>query len=273
MLHLDDISAQHHTLSIRLAPDGFSFFVLNLKVQEVIAFRYSPIDIHQDAVVVALNALRSEEMFSFPFAEVRVLIDFPAVTTVPTSLYSEDNMEELFGLNVDAGLNEYVLSNHCSAYDIEVLFSVSKELYAFFNKNFPKIQFVHKLTTVLNAANAYADKAQEQLFISYTEHHFIALALRNNSLIYHNCFNLNSAQDFIYFFLLVYQELGFDQYQANVLVDGVLDKDDKALKIVREYIKQVDFAKLPQGFAYPDTLISVPSHYYSNLLTLPYCAL
>jgi hypothetical protein len=134
-LNLDDISAQHYTLSIRLAPDGFSFFVLNVKEHKVIAFKHSPIDIHQDAVAVALSALRSEEVFSFSFEEVQVLIDFPAVTTVPTSLYKEGNEEELFGLNVDAGLNEYVLSNHSSAYDLEVLFSIPKELYSFFNKD------------------------------------------------------------------------------------------------------------------------------------------
>jgi hypothetical protein len=83
---------------------------------------------------------------------------------------------------------------------------------------------VHKLTLVLNAANAYANKAQEQLFISYTEHHFTAVALRNNSLIYHNCFNINSSDDLVYFFLLVYQELGFDQYQAHVMIDGIFDE-------------------------------------------------
>jgi len=272
MLNLDDISAQHHTLSIRLAPDGFSFFVLNVKEHKVIAFKHSHIELHQDAVVVALNALRSEEVFSYPFERVQVLIDFPAVTTVPSSLYSEDKIEELFGLNIDAGLNEYVLSNHSSAYDLEVLFSIPKELYTFFNKNFPKINFIHKLSTVLNDANAYENKAQEQLFISYTEHHFTAVALRNNSLIYHNCFNLNSPEDLVYYFLLVYQELGFDQYQANVLIDGIIEEGSKELDIVREYIKHISFAKLHQDYIYPETVKAEPEHYYSNLFTLPYCA-
>ena len=272
MLDLDDISAQHHTLSIRLAPDGFSFFVLNVMNHRVIAFQHSPIAIHQDAVVVALNALRSEEVFSFPFEEVRVLIDFPSVTTVPTSLYNEDNKEALFALNVDAGLNEFVLDNHSSAYDLEVLFSIPKELYLFFNRNFPKIKFVHQLTMVLDTANTYVNKAQEQLFISYTEDHFTAVALRNNSLVYHNCFNLNSADDLVYFFLLVYQELGFDQYQANVLIDGLIEDGSKELNIVREYVKQIGFAQLQQKFDYPDEVKLAPTHFYSNLFNLPNCA-
>ena len=272
MLNLDDISAQHHILSIRLAPDGFSFFVLNVKEHRVIAFQHTPTDLHDDAVVVALNALRSEEVFSYPFEEVQVLVDFPAVTTVPSSLYQEESEEELFGLNVDAGLNEYVLSNHSSAYDLEVLFSIPKELYTFLHKNFPKIRFIHKLTAVLNEANAYVHKAQEQLFISYTEHHFTAVALRNNSLIYHNCFNLNSPDDLVYFFLLVYQELGFDQYQANVLIDGIIDQDNKELDIVREYITQLDFAQLQTNYIYPDEVKAAPGHYFSNLFTLPHCA-
>ncbi len=273
MFQLDDITAQEHILSIRFAPDGFSFFVLCATDDTVKAFKHTPIDIHQDAVVTALTTLRSEEIFSYPYKEVRVLIDFPSVTTIPSSLYDEDKQEELFALNVDAGINDFIIANHSSAFDLEILFSIPKELYRFFDNNFNKIAFVHKLTTMLDQANAYPNKAQEQLFISYSELHFSAIALRNNSLIYHNCFNLVVPEDFTYYFLLIFQELKFDQYQARVLIDGTIDKNSKELTTAKEYINQIDFAKIPRPYTFSDNIVISPEHYHSNLFSLPHCAL
>jgi hypothetical protein len=271
MLLLDDNIAKYHTLSIRLAPDGFSFFVLNQKENKVVHFQHSPIDIHQDAVVIALNAMRSQELFSFPFQEVRVIIDTPEVTVVPQDLFDDDKKEDLFALNNDIGPNEYVLSNHSSAYDVEVLFLVQKELYAFLNKNFSKIRFVHQLSLMLDQSNKYPDKAQEQLFVSYSEHHFSVVALRNNSLVYHNAFKLIVPDDLIYYFLLVIQELGFDQYASKAVLDGVIDEKVNKLLVIKQYLAQMDFMPLHAKFTYPESVIDAPGHYYSSLFALPFC--
>ncbi len=270
MLHLDDISAKQHTLSIRLAPNGFSFFILDVTHNKVAAFKHFNTAPHQDVITSALASLQSEEIFSYPFSEVRVMIDFPEVTCVPSSLYNEDYIDQLFALNADAGLKEYVISNSSKAYDLEVLFPVPQQLYQFFNKNFQKILFIHKLTNQLSIAHSYKEKAREQLFISYAGEHFSAVALRNNSLIYHNCFTLITLEDFTYYLLLVFQELEFDQYQAQVLIDGELDADHSALLVVKEYIKQVNFSKKPTDLSFAEA-ITAPEHYYSNLLALSYC--
>ena len=273
MLYPDDTSIKNYVLSIRLAPDGFSFYILDVTNKSIVLFKSVEIAIHQDVITLALNALQKEDLFAYTFQEVKVLIDFPEVTTIPTLYFKEEELEVLYSYNIDLAPKEYVLSNHSAAYDLEVVFSVPKALYDFFNKNFTNIQFVHKLSLLLQQANWYDAKAQEQLFISYTEHHFTAVALRNNCLIYHNNFTLVCKDDVVYYLLLVFQEIGFDQYQAKVLIDGPIEMEDHAINVVREYVDKIEFATLHAHFSFPDTIKNAPSHYYSTLFNLPFCAL
>jgi len=270
MLHLDDISAQKHSLSIRLAPDGFSFFTLKRDEKKISHFKHLKIDTYQDPIANALSEMRSEALFSFPFYEVNVLLDFPDVSCVPTPLYSEENKEALFALNANVATNEYIISNTSKAYDLKVLFPIQEELYHFFNKNYPNIRFVHQLSNLLCWAHAYKEKAREQLFISYSGEHFTAVALRNNSLIYHNCFKLVSHEDLVYYLLLVFQELAFDQYEAQVLIDGEIAENHSAIGVIKEYVKHVSFTKHNKALNYSE-IGDYPEHYFSTFFSLPFC--
>ncbi len=271
MLNIDDNILRYCTLSIRLAPNGFSFFVFNERSQEVIAFKDFPIDYHKDVIAITLAELRKEVLFSYPFNEVRILMDFPEATSVPNIMYDEEHKEQLYAKNVNITKNEFVIDNSVSIYDLKVLFSVPQKLYHFFNDNFTKIKFVHKLTNVLELAHKYKEKVREQMFVSYNNDHIVAVGLRNNMLVYHNCFNIMSDEDLIYYFLLVFQELGFDQYEAKVLVDGPISADHKAINVIREYISNIDFASLPDGVIVSQEIAQLPQHFYSNLLSLPFC--
>ncbi len=273
MLHLDDDTAKHSILSIRLAPDGFSFFLLNEKNNNVLFFKNHPIPFHQDTVAKALKELRKDELFSFPFKEVMVLFDFPDVTIIPSALYDEEQKEKAFVYNNDLAPREYVIDNHCAAYGVEVLFAIPKALYDFFSKQFSHFRIIHKITLLLNQANEEKTKAQEQLYISFSEEHFTALGFRNNCLIFHNVFTLNMEEDLIYYLLLVFQELDFDQYNARVLIDGTIKKDHPFISVIQEYIKHIDFAVLNNNFKYPESMSSQPEHFYSALSDLPLCAL
>ena len=271
MLFIDDTTAKYCTLSIRLAPNGFSFFILNERSQEVIVFKDFPIDYHQDVIAVTLTELRKEVLLSLPFSEVRILIDFPEVTSVPSIIYDEENKDQLFALNVNTTKNEFVISNSNSIYDIEVLFAIPTKLYQFFNDNFKRFRFVHKLSNILDFAYKYKDKTREQLFVSYNDNHIIAVGLRNNMIVYHNCFKITTDEDFIYYFLLVFQELEFDQYEAKVLFDGPMPEDHKSIGIIREYIRNIEFASIPEVMRIFPNIAELPQHYHSNLLSLPYC--
>lgn len=271
MLLLDDNIAKNHTLSIRLAPDGFSFFVLDQTENKVVYFQHSPLSSHQDVVLHALSVLHAHDLFTYSFAEVRILVDNAEVTVVPSEYYDVEQKDATFALNYDVSPADSVMSNHSTRYDVDILFAVQQDLVDFFNKHFANVRFIHQLTLMMNQATHYPNKAQEQLFISYTEDHFSAVALRNNRLVYHNVFKLNVPDDLIYYFLLIIQELGFDQYASNAVLDGVIEQGVTELIVIKQYLAQLDFMPLVPSLSYPEVVLETPSYYHSSLFALPFC--
>ena len=271
MLHLDDHIAEFCTLSIRLAPDGFSFFVLNEKLQ--------PLQFHQgqgvpfqDTTALALRALGYQGLESLPFKEVHVLLDYPEATCIPYAFYDDEKKDEAFSFHYDLSPREFVVNNHCSAYGLELLFPIPKNVYEYFGGHFKNYRFVHRLSLLLHQANTEELSVKERLYIAYAKDHFTAVGIRNNGLIYHNIFTLNSDEDLIYYLLLVFQELKFDQYNAQVLIDGCLSEDHQGVKVIKEYVQNVDFTHYAIDAARA-SCSSDPQHYHTALFQVSQCEL
>jgi hypothetical protein len=264
VLDINEKSAKHHILSIRLASGGFSFFILNVLDNRVVLFEHSPIKSHQDIFIAVLNRFRKDELFSFGYKEVKVFIDTPELTTVPEGLYHEDKKNDIFDLNIERKRGSEVLVNHSPHYNVNVLFSLQKEFISFMEKNFSNVTFSHSLLALLAHSIDCKNKSKEQLFINYNSTHLTIIAVRNSGLVYHNAFTLLSEDDFTYFLLLVFQELNFDQDSAELFIAGEVDSDDLRIQTLRGYIKNITFSSLPEGYLFPDEVTEKGAHYYSN---------
>lgn len=271
MVNLDDHTAKHCILSIRLAPDGFSFFVLNEKEQRLLNFEQHESQVHQDAIAIAIDVLSKRGFEDRPFHQVNVLLDFPEVSCVPFALYDEEQKDQAFSFNHDLASREFVINNHNDAYGLEVLYPIPQNVYEYFGKHYKDFRFVHRLHLLLHQANIYEAKAQEQLFIAYSKHHFTAVGIRNHGLIYHNTFALNCEEDLIYYLLLVFQELKFDQYSASVLIDGALALDHPSIKVIKEYVQQVDFLSSEALKSPTFGIVEEEKHYHTALFELSQC--
>lgn len=270
MLHLDDNTAKFCILSIRLAPDGFSFFVYQEKSRALLLFKQGESKPYQDTIAQAIREFSGYHLENLPFKNVHILLDYPEVTSVPSALYDENKKENAFNFQYDISPREFVVNNHCSAYGLETLFPIPRNVYEYFGAHFTHYHFVHRLTLLLHQANKGKNQGKEQLYIAYTKDHFTVVGIRNHGLIYHNIFNLNCDEDLIYFLLLVFQELKFDQYLAQVYIDGPLAQKHPSIGVIKEYIQHVFFMTSPLT----DVLLSEENHvkhYHTALFELSQC--
>lgn len=274
MLHLDDHTAKLCILSIRLAPGGFSFFIHNEKSKALLLFEQGVSEPYQDTLAQAIRAIGQASLDRLPFKQVNVLLDFSEVTCIPSALYDEDKKDEAFAYNYDVSPREFIVNNHCSAYSLELLFPIPKNVYEYFGAHFKQYRFVHRLSLLLHQANKQSNRAQEQLLIAYEQDHFTAVGLRNHGLIYHNTFTLNCDEDLIYYLLLVFQELRFDQYKAQILIDGPLEKDHPSIGVIKEYVQGVDFMHSTSEFNIQESAIAEqPEHFQTALFEVSQCEL
>ena len=83
-----------------------------------------------------------------------------------------------------------------------------------------------------------------------------------------NAFSCQTAEDFLYFTILVYQQLGLDTHEVPLEIAGEIEQDSVLYQLLYKYIRHIRGASLPAGITLANDLDDIRSYYYLNLLCM-----
>ena len=96
----------------------------------------------------------------------------------------------------------------------------------------------------------------------------LTLVVLGQHLEYCNVFACSTAEDVVYYTILVMQELGLDPEQDEVIVWGELMPDSAVFSLLRNYVRNVRFGSRPGNVQYSYRLNDVFEYRYFDLLSL-----
>lgn len=99
----------------------------------------------------------------------------------------------------------------------------------------------------------------------------LTLVVLGQHLEYCNVFACTTAEDVVYYTILVMQELGLDPDQDEVTVWGELTPDSAVFGLLRTYVRHVHFGPRPGNVQYSYRLNDVFEYRYFDLLSLHFC--
>ena len=96
----------------------------------------------------------------------------------------------------------------------------------------------------------------------------LTLVVMGQHLEYCNVFPCTTAEDVVYYTILVMQELGLDPDQDEVTVWGELTPDSAVFSLLRTYVRNVRFGSRPGNVQYSYRLNDVFEYRYFDLFSL-----
>ncbi len=99
----------------------------------------------------------------------------------------------------------------------------------------------------------------------------LTLAVLGQHLEYCNVFPCSTAEDVVYYTILVMQELNLDPDQDEVTVWGELTPDSAVFSLLRTYVRNVRFGQRPPNVQYSYRLNDVFEYRYFDLFSLHFC--
>ena len=96
----------------------------------------------------------------------------------------------------------------------------------------------------------------------------LTLVVLGQHLEYCNVFPCTTAEDVVYYTILVMQELGLDPDQDEVTVWGELTPDSAVFSLLRTYVRNVRFGSRPGNVQYSYRLNDVFEYRYFDLFSL-----
>ena len=128
----------------------------------------------------------------------------------------------------------------------------------------------HTSAMLAGLVNQRGAAASRRLYLNSGRHE-LTLAVMGQHLEYCNVFPCTTAEDVVYYTILVMQELNLDPDQDEVTVWGELTPDSAVFSLLRTYVRNVRFGARPGNVQYSYRLNDVFEYRYFDLFSLHFC--
>ncbi len=262
-------------LSIQLTLDGFSFCVLDPISNEYILFFHHSFSINESSIKTLEKELSSNEYLQLNYQKIYVLYYTQRNTLIPTSLY-QDNQKGLyldFCFNQDKFNEELAFSNKIKMADSYCIFSIPKAIVQLFNEKYTNVYYYCSTTPFIETAllNTSFNYDQYQIYINLHNSIFDIIVITGNDLKLHNSFMFQDKREFLYYTLLIFEQLKLNTHTSNVFLSGEFSKTDEIYELLKKYIKNITVLKESKHFKFSSVFKTVSIQDHFNLINIPLC--
>jgi len=255
-----------YKLSIQVSLDGFSFFVLDVADNRLLAWCKKSVTISNFSFIARRfeEWLHDEELFQQAFNEVEVVFFSDKFTLVPNNFFEDSQKTELLKLLHDEANNPSVLYD---ALDLQykLVFSVPTPFYNLLNQKFSNHSVHHPLQRLLQGMEKTESKRDKKMALWIGTRFFYLMVLNQGVIQVVNAFSFAVGNDILYFSLSTIKQLDLAPQDVNVYLSGQMDKIGDLVVKLNKYFNQVDFLKPDKYLKYNPEKVVIPKHQLVSL--------
>ncbi|WP_020526283.1 DUF3822 family protein [Flexithrix dorotheae] len=247
-----------YKLFIKLHKTGVTVFVVDSSNSRCLAlekYQYE-LALTDNALIVSLQNVWSNHNFLNAgfWKEVVVIPSDLKFAFVPSELLStEIKAVDYLRLNAPVNLaNTLVKQADSPDYKTTCCFSIGKSLYEWVNSYYPTIstKVIHNNTCFLWGLYKLNQGKQKKLFVNVEGDIVTIVSIDGKNLKYINSFEFHSESDFVYYIMLVVQELNIPAKEVELKIWGSFDEESDYIPELKKYIKHVQLGKRPTGLKF-----------------------
>lgn len=216
----------------------------------------------------AFQQLRAEDAWlGMTFGRVNLLFDTPHLLALPAALFQPEQVD----LYLQSGFHA-LPANLYSGYeqinaDTVAVFAADNHWRQVLGEAFPQARQQSAPATLFQyLALLPADGDNMRLYAHVQEHRALLVAFdKAGQLLYLNGFEFQAATDFLYFAMLVFQQLQLDVQTQILQLSGSLLPDSEVHKLLLKYIRHIQFLSPPAALQFSAAFDGVEKHLYAEL--------
>jgi hypothetical protein len=196
---------------------------------------------------------------------------------IPESLFEKDFLKEYLTLNTTLNKEpdeEYHFFKQKQTEAVNV-FATNKRLTTWFNARYPlkQIRVVHHTAPMIEGIMLQKEitSSTKTVFV-HVEQYFLTIVVKEDKkLIFCNSFTFNTSEDFVYFILFVFDQLGLNPEKCPVMVFGEITHDSESFSKLYKYIRNLSFGSKPDLIRFGYQFDEVFDHRYFDLYNMHLC--
>ncbi len=191
--------------------------------------------------------IKSDPYLQKHYKEVDFIYPSDKFILVPEEFFDKDNLKLYFQSGNEINEGEEIQFNYISEIKTYLLFAISSNVTNFFVYKFPEINFYHQGIPLIKTYAKFSKESDKIIVaINFRKNYLMdILVMHGGELLFYNIYHCSDQANNLYTILRVMKDYGYD---ARVELLGDIDEKDAFYKLLSEYIEDLNFAKLQQGF-------------------------
>ncbi len=257
-------------LYLQCATDNFSAGIIDIGRNKFVAlfdFKFHNYLNVNDQCEKILSVIENNKPYLDNFYD-RIVLSFAGYknTLVPNAFFDEHSSEDLFKANHSIEPGDKICFDNLRMVQAKNIFAVPQALYDFFNSYYSNIIIQHAATPFIEGILAQHKNVDDTIATINVQQSFFELAVtKGKNLLFYNQFKFQTAEDFIYYVLFVFEQLKLNPETQEVYIAGMVEKSSALLAMTQKYIRHVNFVLRPEFCDYSYGFDEVPKHYHFSL--------
>ncbi|WP_316823515.1 DUF3822 family protein [Pedobacter gandavensis] len=261
----DPSTAPDCNLLLKITADSFSYAIIDKTSNQLKAVydQQESRNIPHDLAV----KLKNDSYLNLPFKDIKVAVYSENSISIPTELFDAKNLNQYakFFTEVPSD-NLYV--RPFAQYGFTSIFTLQRFMDETLTDTLLTCKLFDQVAPILAMVQ---DKGKKSLILDFTAASFTAVLTAGEKFIFRNCYEIENAEEFNYYLLLLIQQIQIDLIETEVLLSGIIHEDDAYYQCLEKYFRNITFNTPLSDQVDHKILEDMPAHYYSSLLALDIC--
>ena len=270
-INLNSKYKDNYILAIQYSLDGLSFVIFYTEEQKFIClkhYHFSEKNVTLESLLLEIQ--EREEWKLDDFKSVKILIDNNLNTFVPKDYYQKEAEKDylsMLNIKVESSVKSDSLTN-----DIINIYPAPSDIDNILKTN-DKITIAHTSSVIIESlVKEFSERIQGmRAFVNVKNNSYELTIINDTTLIFHNYFNFNTKEDFLYFILFTFEQLKIDNESIPLYFMGLIEEKSVLVELSSRYIRNIRFFNRNNNYNYINELDSIPYYYYYILYNSVSC--
>ncbi|GGE31236.1 DUF3822 family protein [Psychroflexus planctonicus] len=231
-----------HLISILITQNGYSFFVLDRNIHQVINYKSETIlQASANSVLEKIDEeLKKNWKKEYPNAEIKICYHHSYFAIVPSEIYSPEFTSDYLKFNTQLFPNDSISEEEIEKLSVHIPFvpyiNIHNELLDVYNL----VEFTHSIHSSIEWAEKLCrNQNGEHAFAFVQKDSFVLVIFKDKQLQLANYFDYVTAEDFTYYCLFAIEQFQLDREQMHFSMLGDVSIESEIHHYMYTYIKNL----------------------------------
>ncbi len=243
---IEDSLKNFYRLSIQISLNGLSFCVLDTigkKIVKAAQIKFKK-ELSPPLVLEELRRLlEKNKLDQSAFTEVIVIHRNHLFNLVPKPMFDESELANYLKFNTRILVTDQVAHDDFENIEMVNVYVPFMNINNYIYDLFGEFVYKHHGTVLIQSLMAIHTRKELVCYVHLEDQQMDITIISNKKLLYFNCFDYSSDDDFLYYLLFTFEQLELDTETLQLKLFGDIDEDTPLYDLCAQYVRQPSIMK------------------------------